>query len=58
MFWEADEAGRCVRDGKLESEGLGWEESVVIMQVMDTVRQQNGMRYPEKIETTEYPVKL
>ena len=26
MFWEADEAARCVRDGRLESEGLPVQE--------------------------------
>ena len=58
MFWEADEAGRCLRDEKLESEGLTWEESVVIMEVMDTARKQNDLFYPEKIETLDYPVRL
>lgn len=58
MFWEADEVARCLRDGKLESEGLPWEESVVIMDVMDEVRKQGGLTYPEKIESTVYPMKL
>lgn len=58
MFWEADEAARCVRDGKLESEGLPWEESIIIMEVMDEARRQGGLTYPEKIETTKYPVQL
>jgi len=58
MFWEADEAARCVRDGKKQSETLSWEESVVIMEVMDTVRKQNDFVYPQKIETLDYPVKL
>ena len=58
MFWEADECARCVREGKLESEGMGWEESVVIMETMDEVRRQGGVKYPEKIETVEYPVNL
>ena len=58
MFWEADEAARCLRDGKKQSAGMGWEESVVIMETMDEVRRQNGLVYPEKIETTEYPVEL
>jgi dihydrodiol dehydrogenase / D-xylose 1-dehydrogenase (NADP) len=34
------------------------KESVVIMEVMDEVRKQNGMTYPDKIETTDYPTKL
>lgn len=58
MYWEADEAARCVRDGKLQSEGMPWEESVVIMEVMDEVRRQHGLVYPEKIESTDYPIKL
>ncbi|KAL8778747.1 MAG: hypothetical protein Q9213_007260, partial [Squamulea squamosa] len=56
MFWEADECGRCLRDGRCESEGMGWEESVVIMEVMDEVRRQGGVKYPEKIESLEYPL--
>jgi hypothetical protein len=56
MHWEADECARCIRDGKLESDGLTWEESVVIMEVMDEVRKQNGLVYPENIESTQYPL--
>ena len=58
MFWEADEAARCVRDGRLESEGMTWEESAVIMDVMDEVRRQGGLKYSDKLETTDYPVEL
>jgi hypothetical protein len=58
MYWEADEAVRCLRDGKLESDGLPWEESIVIMETMDEIRKQNGLVYPEKIESTTYPLKL
>lgn len=55
MFFEADEVARCLRDGKLESDSMPWEESVVIMDVMDQVRKQGGLTYPESIETTVYP---
>ena len=58
MFWEADECARCLRDGRLESAGMGWEESIVIMETMDQVRKQCSLEYPQKIETTEYPVSL
>jgi hypothetical protein len=58
MYWEADEVARCLRDGKLESEGLPWEESIVIMEVMDEVRRQGGLMYPQKIESTEFPLAL
>lgn len=58
MFWEADECARCLRDGKLESETMDWEESIVIMETMDEVRRQNGQKYPEKVETLDYPIEL
>lgn len=56
MFWEADEVGRCLRDGKLESEGLPWDESIAIMEVMDEVRRQGGLKYSENLESTTYPL--
>ena len=58
MFYEADEVARCLRDGKLESDTLDLEESIVIMDVMDEARKQNGLTYPEKIESTVYPTQL
>lgn len=58
MFWEADAAARCLRDEKLESSTMTWDESIVIMEIMDAVRKQGGLTYPEAIESTEYPVDL
>jgi predicted dehydrogenase len=57
MYWEADEAARCVRDGKLESETLSWDESIVIMETMDTVRKHGDLKYPDLIETAVYDPK-
>jgi predicted dehydrogenase len=57
MFWEADEVARCLRDGKLESDGLNWEESITIMETMDEVRKQGDLTYPELIETAVYDEK-
>ncbi|PSN68131.1 NAD(P)-binding protein [Corynespora cassiicola Philippines] len=56
MFWEADECARCIRDGKLQSEKMSWKESEVIMDVMDEVRRQGDLKYPEKLESVEYPL--
>lgn len=58
MFWEADECARALRDGRKEGTYESLKESLVIMRVMDQVREQNGMKLPEKIETTQYPVDL
>jgi predicted dehydrogenase len=51
MFWEADECARCLRDGKKESDTLPWEESIVIMEVMESVLKQGDVKYPELITT-------
>lgn len=58
MFWEADEAARCWRDGDLESSIITWEESCLVMEVVDRIRQQAGITYSDEIETTDWPVQL
>jgi predicted dehydrogenase len=57
MFWEADEVARCLRDGKLQSETLDWDESILIMETMDEVRRQGDLTYPELIETAVFDPK-
>jgi dihydrodiol dehydrogenase / D-xylose 1-dehydrogenase (NADP) len=58
MYWEADECANAIREGRKEGQYESLEESLVIMRTMDEVRRQNDMKYPEKIETVEYPVEL
>lgn len=58
MFWEADEVARALSEGRKEGQYESLEESVVIMEVMDEVRRQGGLKYPAKIETTDYPTEL
>jgi dihydrodiol dehydrogenase / D-xylose 1-dehydrogenase (NADP) len=58
MFWEADEAGIALIEGRKESRFEGLDESIVIMEAMDEVRRQGDLKLPERIETTEYPVDL
>ena len=58
MFWEADEAAVALVEGRKEGRFEGWDESILIMEVMDEVRKSGGLVYPEKIESTEYPLKL
>jgi predicted dehydrogenase len=54
MFWEADECARCLRDGQLESATLPLEESLVMMEVMETALAQGNIVYPEVITTDVY----
>ena len=58
MFWEADEAATALVEGRKEGKYEGLDESILIMEVMDEVRKQGGLTYPEKIETTKYPTQL
>ena len=59
MAFEADECGRCLQEkGKLESETMGWEESIVIMETIDEARRIAGLTYPEEIESVEWPLEL
>lgn len=43
---EAIEVANCVRDGKLESSIMPLDETLAIIQTMDTIRGQWGLRYP------------
>ncbi len=44
--YEAAEVHNCLRAGKLESEIMPLDETLAIMQTMDRIRAQWGMRYP------------
>lgn len=43
---EAIEAGRCLRDGLLESPAMRHDETLSLMGLLDTIRSQIGLRYP------------
>jgi len=58
MFWEADEAALALVEGRKEGRFQGWEESITVMEVMDEVRKQGGLKYPDDIESTEFPLDL
>ena len=44
--YEADEVGRCLAAGKLESDILPLDETLAIMRTLDTLRAQWGVVYP------------
>lgn len=43
---EAIEAGRCLREGLLESPHMPLDETLALMRVLDTIRGQIGVSYP------------
>jgi hypothetical protein len=44
--YEAEEVGRCLREGRMESAVMPLDETVGIMETLDRVREQWGLRYP------------
>jgi predicted dehydrogenase len=44
--YEAEEVGRCIRAGKLESDTMPLDETRIIMTVLDDIRAQWGLKYP------------
>lgn len=58
MFWEADEAAFALVEGGKEGKHLKLDETIAIMEVIDEVQRQGDLTYPEKLETTDYPVTL
>jgi hypothetical protein len=58
LFWEADAAARSWSAGKLECHTIPWEESILVMEAVDKIRQQADIVFPKEIETAEYPIEL
>jgi predicted dehydrogenase len=48
FHYEIDEVERCVRSGRQESDTLPLDESVAVMETLDEVRRQIGLRYPSE----------
>ncbi len=47
MHYEANHVMQCLQEGKLSSPIMPPQESVVIMKIMDEIRKQIGVVYPE-----------
>ncbi|KAE8139523.1 hypothetical protein BDV38DRAFT_291238 [Aspergillus pseudotamarii] len=50
LFWEADACARSLFEGKTESDLMPLDETLLIMEVIDRVREENGLRYPADVE--------
>ncbi len=45
---QAATVGRCLRDGRTESDAMPLDESIAIMETMDEIRRQIGLVYPSE----------
>ena len=46
--FEAYEVGRCLLEGRLESDVMPLDESLAIMRLLDRIRGQWGLKYPSE----------
>jgi len=44
--YEADHVARCIARGKTESDVMGLDETIAVMETMDEIRAQWGLKYP------------
>ncbi|KAJ6021475.1 dimeric dihydrodiol dehydrogenase, partial [Penicillium herquei] len=58
LCFEADEAARCIREGRVESPLMPWHQSLIAMQIMDKVRKDNNLQFSSDIESLDYPLTL
>lgn len=45
LRYEAEEARKCIRDGKKQSDNVSHNESLVIARIQDEIRKQIGVKY-------------
>jgi hypothetical protein len=46
--FQAEEVLHCLENGKLESEAISLQETVAIVETLDRIRAQWGLRYPNE----------
>ena len=47
---EAEEVMRCLDSGKIQSDIFTWQRSIDLISVLDEIRKQTGIVYPEEVE--------
>lgn len=52
LFYQADAVACAIRDGKTQVKECTWEDSILLMQVMDAAREKCGFKYPDALEAT------
>ncbi len=47
--YEIEEVNQCIRAGRTESLWMPWADTIAVMEIMDRLRKQWGMRYPQEL---------
>jgi predicted dehydrogenase len=45
--FEAEEAGECIKTGKIQSEKMSWDNSLELIDMLDSIRKETGIFYPK-----------
>ncbi|KAI0814257.1 hypothetical protein GGR55DRAFT_501719 [Xylaria sp. FL0064] len=56
MYWEADECARCLRDKKLESDVLPLDETLLSIELMESVLRAGDVHYPVMVTNDVYDI--
>ena len=46
--YEFQEAVRCIGEGKIQADSMPWDRTVQVMEIMDSLRKQWGVIYPQE----------
>ena len=58
LRYEADEAAMCIYYLLKESLLVPWDDTLLRMRVLDSVRRQNGISFPPEVESVDFPMAL
>ena len=50
LLYEIVETEKCIKEGKLESSHCHWSDSIAIAKMMDTIRENIGLKYPADLQ--------
>ncbi|KAI0430862.1 hypothetical protein F5Y09DRAFT_212374 [Xylaria sp. FL1042] len=56
MYWEADECARCIREKKLESDVLPLDETLLSMELIESVLRVGDVHYPAMVTNDVYDI--
>ena len=51
MIYQVQEVVKCLDEGRNESPNYTWEEMLSTMKIMDEMRRQIGLKYPQDLKS-------
>ena len=51
FIYQIEEVIKCLDEGRVESPNYTWREMIVVMQIMDEIKKQIGLQYPQDLKS-------